>query len=277
MDQQTNEPNAEKAPETTPKTTPAQPAPKQGSGLAIAGLVLGIIAVVTSFLPIINNLSFFIALIGGILAIIALVGALRGKHTAKGLSIAGVVLAVVSIIIVLVTQSAYSAALNKATEGSKPVAASSSSEAPANSAPASSSSEAPKQEEKKAEEPAKDYSNLAVGETVKLDNGLSVTVNSVEPDITSYGDKKIIGVNVTYKNDGKDSQSFNPYDWKGEDANGAQRSTTYYMDAKDELNSGKLSAGGSVTGNIYFEDGTVKVLYYSNMFNDSAAAGWKIK
>ncbi|MBR3226751.1 MAG: DUF4190 and DUF4352 domain-containing protein [Atopobiaceae bacterium] len=252
-----------------------QTTPKQSSGLAIAGLVLGIIAAVTSFLPIINNLSFFIALVGGVLAIIALVGALRGHHTAKGLSIAGVVLAVVSIVIVLVTQSAYSAALNKVTEGSKPVAASSSSEATSSSASSSSSSEAPKNEEKP-KEPAKDYSNLAVGETVALDNGLSVTVNSVEPNIATYGDKKIVGVNVTYKNDGKDSQSFNPYDWKGEDANGAQRSTTFYMDAKDELNSGKLSAGGSVTGNIYFEDGTVKVLYYSNMFNDSAAAGWKL-
>ena len=273
MDQQTTDPNAEK----TPQNAAAPAAPKQSSGLAIAGLVLGIIAAVTSFLPIINNLSFFIALIGGILAIISLVGAIRGKHTAKGLSIAGVVLAVVSIIIVLATQSAYSAAFNKATEGSKPVATSSSSEASASSssASASSSSEAPKKEEK-TEKPAKDYSNLAVGETVTLDNGLSVTVNSVQPDITSYGDKKIVGVNVTYKNDGKDSQSFNPYDWKGEDANGAQRSTTFYMDATDELNSGKLSAGGSVTGNIYFEEGTVKVLYYSNMFNDDAAAGWKL-
>ena len=76
---------------------------KQGSGLAIAGLVLGIIAAITSFLPIINNLSAIIAIIGGIFAVISLIGALRGKHNAKGLSIAGVVLAVVSFAVVLAT------------------------------------------------------------------------------------------------------------------------------------------------------------------------------
>ena len=46
--------------------------PKQPrSGLAIAGLVLGIIALVTSLMPIINNMSFFAALVGAVLAIVA--------------------------------------------------------------------------------------------------------------------------------------------------------------------------------------------------------------
>ncbi|MEE0026771.1 MAG: hypothetical protein U0J70_04210, partial [Atopobiaceae bacterium] len=85
---------------------------KQSSGLAIAGLVLGIIAAVTSFLPIINNVSFFIGIIGGVFALIALIGAVRGKHGSKGLSIAGLVLAIVSCAIVLVTQSAYKAAID---------------------------------------------------------------------------------------------------------------------------------------------------------------------
>ncbi len=45
--------------------------PKQPrSGLAIAGLVLGIIALVTSLMPIINNMSFFAALVGAVLAIV---------------------------------------------------------------------------------------------------------------------------------------------------------------------------------------------------------------
>ena len=57
---------------------------KKTSGLAIAGLVLGILAAVTSFLPIINNLSFIMAIVGGVLAAIALVGATRGKNDSKG-------------------------------------------------------------------------------------------------------------------------------------------------------------------------------------------------
>ena len=102
--------------------------PKKTSGLAIAGLVLGILAAVTSFLPIINNLSFIMAIVGGILAAIALVGATRGKNDSKGLAIAGVVLAVVSFVIVLATQSLYSSALKSAAEelkkGDQPVATS---------------------------------------------------------------------------------------------------------------------------------------------------------
>ena len=46
---------------------PAQkmpPIPQPKSGMAIAGFVLGIIALLTSFLPIINNLSFFLAILG---------------------------------------------------------------------------------------------------------------------------------------------------------------------------------------------------------------------
>ena len=288
---------------------------KQSSGLAIAGLVLGIIAAVTSFLPIINNISFFIGIIGGLFALIALIGAVRGKHAAKGLSVAGLVLAIVSCAIVLVTQSAYKAAIDKvvdeATSGSKPVATSAAnadadkggSEEEDDSADKGGSADkgdakdagdsAEKEDSKGKNSSDKDgdatsnddeaesaddtdYLNLAVGQTVTLGDGLSVTVNSTSTETASYGDTKVVCINVTYANDGSGSASFNTYDWKGEDANGAQRGPTFFMDATDELNSGTLSAGGTVTGNIYFEEGVARVLYYSNMFNDSATAGWTL-
>ena len=258
--------------------TPEVPA-KKTSGLAIAGLVLGILAALGSFLPIINNLSFILAVVGLVLAIIALVGALKGKHDSKGLAIAGVALCAVSCVVVLVTQKAYGDALKKASTGSEPVAVSStnspaaqssSAGQAASSAEATNSAEAPKQEQKQ------DYSNLAVGSSVQLDDGLTVTVNSVDKGLKSYSDKTIVGVNVTYTNNGQKSASFNTFDWKGEDANGAQRSTTFYGDSQDALSSGKLSPGGSATGNLYFEDGTVRVCYYNNVFNDSPTAAWNL-
>lgn len=250
---------------------------KQGSGLAVAGLVLGIIAAVTSFLPIINNLSAILALIGFVFAVIALVGALRGKHTAKGLSIAGVVLCVVSFAMVMATQSAYKAALDKTVAGSQPVAASGGSDAGSTAEQKSGVAAEQEAEQKKEGKSAeKDYSQLAVGQTVTLDSGLSVTLNSVDTSLSSYDGSPIVGANVTYTNGGSKSESFNPYDWKDEDANGAQRSTTFYMDATDSLNSGTLSAGGTVTGNIYFEGDTVRILYYSNVFNDTATAAWNL-
>ena len=81
-------------------------------------LVLGIVALVTSILPIINNLSFLLAILGIVFAIIGLVGISKGKKSGKGPGIAGLVLSVIAFILVLVMQSAFSAALDQAMEES---------------------------------------------------------------------------------------------------------------------------------------------------------------
>lgn len=88
------------------------------SAMAVASLVLGIVALVTSILPIINNLSFLLAILGIVFAIIGLVGISKGKKSGKGLGIAGLVLSVIAFILVLVIQSAFSAALDQAMEES---------------------------------------------------------------------------------------------------------------------------------------------------------------
>ncbi|MBR3159192.1 MAG: DUF4190 and DUF4352 domain-containing protein [Atopobiaceae bacterium] len=269
--------------------------PKTSSGLAVAGLVLGILAAVTSFLPIINNLSFFIALIGGILSAIALIGALRGKHTAKGMSIAGVVLAVVSIVIVLVTQSAFKAVLDSASEelqsSSQPVAASEKKEEEAEadvkaeeetksteSASDEKAKEEAKAEDKEDAEEEADYSSMSIGQSVELKSGLNLTVNSVEPFVGKYNsDDPTVCVNVTYVNNGDSNESFNTFDWKVVDANGVESSQTFVLDGEDELKSGQLQPGGTVSGNVYFEGSPVKVLYYSNMFNSEASIGWVVE
>lgn len=58
------------------------------SGLGIAGFVLGIIALATSFLPIINNFSALLAAIGFVLALIGMIACVKGRKSGKGLSIA---------------------------------------------------------------------------------------------------------------------------------------------------------------------------------------------
>lgn len=88
------------------------PTPK--SAAAIVGIVLGAIALLTSFLPIINNFSFFFALIGVVFGIVGLIGTLRGKKSGKGLAIASVIMNVLAIVVVLATQSMYSAAIDDA-------------------------------------------------------------------------------------------------------------------------------------------------------------------
>lgn len=87
---------------------------KPVSVCGIVGIVLAVVALITSPMPIINNGSFILGLIGVVFAIIGLVGAIKGKKGGKVVSIIGLALAVVACAVVLVTQSMYSAALDQA-------------------------------------------------------------------------------------------------------------------------------------------------------------------
>ena len=219
------------------------------SAASIVGLVLGILAIIISWVPIVNNFAFVIGAIGVVFAVVGLVGVLRGKRAGKALAIAAVVVNVLSIVIVLGTQSMYSAALDDAANGPAATGTSSGEE---------------------------QTTDLAVGTTVTLENGLTVCVDSVQTDLVNFDDTSVIGVQITYTNTGEESVDYNPFDWKGEDANGAQESYTYYADAENELSSGTLAAGGTVTGNLYFEGDTVKVVYFASMIADEPAASWTL-
>lgn len=89
--------------------------PLSTSAMAIAGLVVGIIGLLGSAVPILNNIAFFIALLGLIFGIVGLVGVIRGKHRGKGLAIAAIVVSIIAVVVVLATQSMYSAALDEVT------------------------------------------------------------------------------------------------------------------------------------------------------------------
>ena len=118
--------------------------------------------------------------------------------------------------------------------------------------------------------------NLVVVTTVNLPDGLSVTVDSVEPGLTNFDGSAMTGVHVTYTNNGDDGASYNVYDWKGEDANGAQQSTGYYSEGSDELSSGTLAKGGTVSGNVYFKGDLARVLYFGNVLEKTATASWAL-
>lgn len=106
-----------------------QQAPR--SVAAIVALVLGVIALISSWVPIINNLSFIFALVGVAFAVVGLVGTLRGKKSGRGLAIASVVVNVAAVAIVLATQSAYSAAIDEAASGTVQTSDGASAAAPA--------------------------------------------------------------------------------------------------------------------------------------------------
>lgn len=84
------------------------------SALVIVGLVVGIVALATSLIPFVNNMSFVLGLVGLVVAIVGLVGVMRGKHSGKGLAIASTVINVLALVFVLASQSVYSSALDGA-------------------------------------------------------------------------------------------------------------------------------------------------------------------
>ena len=235
------------------------------SVLAIVGLVLAIIALLVSFVPIVNNGAFVLGLVGAVFAIVGIAQTGKGKRRGRGTAVAGLIVAILALVIVLVTQSMYSAAIDSVTNGAQPTDASSSSAAPAASTDAVSSSAS-----------SADYSNMAPGQSVDLDNGLSVSVDKVEAGLSNYDGSKVTQVTVTYKNNGSSNASFNAFDWKASDANGAQRDETYYASQENALNSGTLSAGGTVTGTIAFEGDITKVYYYSSIVQSDSNIAWAV-
>ena len=92
---------------------PPGPPQKQGAGLAIASMVLGIIALLLCWIPIINNVAAVIAVVGLGLGIPALLRARRGTHGGKGMAITGLVTSVLAIVLVVLTQMLFVQAIEE--------------------------------------------------------------------------------------------------------------------------------------------------------------------
>lgn len=109
-------PSQQFQPQQPPAGSPYQHAPveKRTSGLAVTALVLGIIGLVLSWIPIVNNAAAVLAVIGLVFGIIAIF-ATGAKHKKKGrgLAIAGSVLCVIALIVTFAIQASASKALKE--------------------------------------------------------------------------------------------------------------------------------------------------------------------
>jgi len=118
-------------------------------------------------------------------------------------------------------------------------------------------------------------SEFKVGDIIKLGDR-EFTVNNVKKAKslgqfqTAKTGKEYVVVNVTIKNLGKDEVSYNPFDFKLQDSNGAQESQTFAT-LDDSLNSGTLASGGKVTGSIPFEapegDSGLKLIFQPSFWS----------
>ncbi|MCF6506942.1 DUF4190 domain-containing protein [Blastococcus sp. MG754426] len=93
-----------------------QPPAKKGAGLAIASMVLGIIALLLSWIPIVNNVAAVIAVVGLGLGIPALLRARRGTHGGTGMAVTGLVTSVLAIVVVFATQAFYADVIDEVQE-----------------------------------------------------------------------------------------------------------------------------------------------------------------
>ncbi|MCA9339198.1 hypothetical protein KC939_02525 [Candidatus Saccharibacteria bacterium] len=97
---------------------------KEKSGLATAGMVLGIIGICLSLIPIINNIAFILALLGLVFGIIGIVQTKSGKKSGKGKAVAAVILAIATIGLVLISQKIFSDTLDNVTKNASTTGAS---------------------------------------------------------------------------------------------------------------------------------------------------------
>lgn len=249
--------------------TPAVPAQNSGvSGLAISSLVIGIVAILLSFIPIINNFAFVLAIVGIVLAIVSLVLLKKSSKGGQKLAIAGLVLGIVAIVVTLAVQfvatkalESAGDALEKGMDGPTAVATGK-----------AQGGEGEKSTQQKPSEP------LAVGTSVTLENGLVISVDSVNLHYKDTIDEEYVMINVTYTNKGKEKQDYNSWDWKGLTDQGAEKDATFAMpdDSVKSLDSGSLTPGGTVSGSVFFEPGVVSANFYSNIFSDKPASQWKL-
>lgn len=235
-------PAAPKAPKETkpeapavappPYTPPAASGPSAGpGGLAIAALIVGIVAILSCFIP-------FWGLAIGITAVV--LGIIAAKKPAgKGFGITGIVLGglstLINLIFIAFVVVALFAAGTVANEARQAVDES-------------------RQEAKQAETAKKDFTK---GETGKF-GSFEVKVNSVRRDYVPENEfsrasdgKELIVVNLTVKNTSDEAKSVSAFDFSIND-NGIATSNSY-VDVAPELPTGELSVGASTTGNIVYE------------------------
>lgn len=213
--------------------------------LGILSIVIGAIALILSWIPIVNNFAAVLAVIGVILGLIAFL--VNRKHK-KLLAWIGTILSVVSFAIVMGTQSMYSNAIDDVA-GKNDTQATNEDNSNNKSSQESSTSSS---EENKA---------FNVGDTVEQKNGMNIKVDSVEyKDGGEFDDlddgKQFVVVHLTLDNKGTKTLDYNEYDYKLDD-NGKQTDFDSFMSDEngndvysDMLESGSLRPNSSMTGTI---------------------------
>jgi hypothetical protein len=179
--------------------------------LGIIALVFGSIALITSWMPFINNASAILAIVGFIVGIIALIVNRKNKKT---ITIISLIISIIAFAVVLITQASYSAMIDSAFESNTKTAKK---ESTFSSKDSEETTEISEKEE------------FSVGEKIIFDGEAEYTITGVEwtdernqfeetqPDkvlkvtynVTNLSDSDVsIGLDLTLYADGRKMESY---------------------------------------------------------------------
>lgn len=126
----------------------------------------------------------------------------------------------------------------------------------------------------------KEKTSFNLNETAVYED-VHYTITNVEYSDGNEWDKPAEGKNyvivtLLIENKSDSKISYNAFDWKMLNSQGQEDDETIaIVDSDTSLSSGDLAAGGSKTGTLVFEElkdeSSLKLLYYSNMFDENAA------
>lgn len=88
----------------------AQQPPPPSNGLGVAALVLGILAILLAFIPILGFVAYPLAIVGIILGLVGL-GRVRKGRASRGITVAGLIASVVGLVLVIVSTVIYVGAI----------------------------------------------------------------------------------------------------------------------------------------------------------------------
>lgn len=223
-----------------PTPTPAPPAPK--NGLGTASLVLGIIGLIFAVIPVVG--LFFAIPLGTLALIFGAVGVVRaskGKATNKGVSIAGLVLGVLTFVMAIIMTSAVYAATDNAVTDSDSTTGTATDAGDKSDAPAAT-----------------------IGQTVK-DGKFSFTItgityaSSVGPSMMAEEAKgRFALVHVTVKNIGNEAQTLDDssqflYDAAGKKYSADSMADIAMASGKNSTWLEQVNPGTKVDGVIAFD------------------------
>jgi hypothetical protein len=241
------------APPTPP---PVQPAPHARNGFGTTGFVLGLLAVLFSWIPFVGVIGWPLAVLGLIFGGLGLRRVLSHRADNKGLTIAGIVLSLLGLLICILWATAFASAVSTA-------GASGTVTAPA--AAAGADAAAPQ--------------NVAAAGQAIDENGVRLTTTKLVVTHQQYAPEQMC-TTASYVNTGSTQTSYNQFDWKLQTPAGAILSPGIsFSDPSKTLNSGQLAPGGKVSGTVCWDtpatSGTYQVQHQGSIFANGPQAVWQ--